>query len=194
MKVRDESNAKRPITIADIGAIKTEQLNNMILIGENGLPVEYKNIVDLLEAFYQFRLPIFEKRKQSMLLKIQERIDLFRERRRYIKAYADGELKFIHENEPRPREDILANIDTLKLNRAFYIQSKGVNNTKYKVVPLAKMDRTGISELDAKEAALLKEYDSISAVSSLQMWKNDLLLLRDKYIKMYPNDIRQYYL
>lgn len=53
---------------------KAYGLTNMVLLDDKKVPRHYEGVEDILEHFYQFRLPFFEQRRQLNLQKIHQKL------------------------------------------------------------------------------------------------------------------------
>lgn len=202
-KVHDENGERRPINIYDIGITKTRPLNNMVLIGVDGFPVEYKNIIDLQEDFYQFRLSMYVKRKEHTLRLIRERIDKLEKKRKYVYAVYKGKLKFrerrkndddsrrknddVDKDEPIKRADILISIEKLGLEKGFYVKTPG---SGFSVVSQSSCDEEGIKKIDEKLEIHYKELKTETDKPPEDAWKLELDELETQYKKLYKDDER----
>ena len=187
--VTDEGGNIRPLTIDDVNITRRERLSNITLVGMNGFPIEYSSIVEVMEDFYNHRLPLYKKRQNNIISSLKKDLCMNINRMKYITACIDGTLLFRLDNKAMKRSDILDKIDKLSLCKGFYVHTDG-----YRIVDQCEMDIEGINKLmDAKEE-IIKKITETETWTEQTMWRADLKTLRKAYITMYPNDGRKIYI
>ena len=172
-------------TLKEIKAETRENLTNLTLLGTDGLPIEYYNVKAILEDFYQFRLPFFDKRREVIVAELHSKLALMKERKMYIDACIRGDLQFQTESgQSKKRTEILERIAELGLRKEFYVPVVGSGITP---VPLHKMDSDGVAPYMEKIYALEREIELVASKTAEMMWKDDLERLRAAYLTMYEN-------
>jgi DNA topoisomerase-2 len=185
MVVTDKDGNQKPLNLDDIGVIGRKPLNNIVMLDNNDMPVTYDSIAELLEAFYQFRLPFYKARKVYLLKTVLRDIELLVERQKYIQAVVKGKLKFMVKKIAIPKEDILAKIDELGLQPGFYVKRDG-----YTIVTPNEYSAAKRKKLRAKQKVLEESVESIKKLKIETMWNDDLEELKKEYKKIYKNDER----
>lgn len=175
----------RKLSMRDVNLVNTMKLTNINLIGLDGKAVHYESISELMEAFFQFRRPYYQKRKDNMMEILQQELGRLKERLAYIRAIVDGKLKLTKEDRPRKREEILKDIGELKLNWQFYLPSKGCG---YKPVKDHNKDEVGIQELEKEIGIIEKKIKEIKKIKIDDMWKDDIQDFLKGYDKLYTDD------
>ena len=186
-----------------VQTVRKREVNNLNLLGEDGFPVKYKDTAAIQQAFFDIRLPLYDKRKAHMISQAKADLSILQERRAYIQAYVDDRFDFRSPSGGiRDREDVLRDIRELGLNTAFYKDRKKPTEEgeemekgvapKYTEVKPHEMDRKGIQKLDAKEAVLLNQIAFLEKVTREQMWLTDLDELEKKVIAVHGRDQRVY--
>ena len=189
MEVFDENNCKRPLMEKDIGIERRMPLNNITLLNGDGLPITYSNIVELLEDFYQYRLPYYQKRKDYLLGDIKKEIKKIEDRIKYIREVVAGNLVFMIGKAALPKEQILERIKELELCEGFYKKTEGYSIVKPNEYPSETITKykNDINEME-------KKYEEINKINPKEMWITDLIELKKEYRKIYPNDDRVIYI
>jgi DNA topoisomerase-2 len=174
------------LTLKDIGVVKREVLNNMCLVGSDGFPKTYMSIEEILEDFYVTRLPLFERRKANMLDKYNRELRVFEEKAKYIKSYMNGDFDFKDKaGNVIEEEDLIPILESLGLNSGFHIKHPG-----YKELKPRELTNRGLSTTKQSMDNVKKQIKYISKKSSEDLWRTDLLALREAYVKIYPDDQR----
>lgn len=180
----DENGKCPPAPLFDIIDSNTLHLNraygmsNMILLDTSRHPVKFRSPEHIVEYFYNFRLPFYEKRKMKMLEKIREKIEDRIGQYNFIFAVKNKTLKLWRKKangedtrQARKKADIYADMDTLMINRKYLKTTSTLHFTEEKLISILK---------DIEE--LRNEYNKLEATSSKQLWLNDLEEFEVKYI------------
>jgi DNA topoisomerase-2 len=151
---------------------KTLKVSNLTLYNTKGILNSYKNINEILEEFYKFRIELFEKRRIKLLELLGK-----------DKDYYNGQVKFI---ELVMSNNKIFKMDENKLN-LFLIDNKikkyensydYVINLSFKQLNQANLDKlySKIKEIDSK----IKELNN---KTSKDLWLSDLeSILKNSYL------------
>ncbi|CAK7994823.1 DNA topoisomerase 2 [uncultured virus] len=199
MNLKDENGNPRPIQLEDIKLQTKFGLNNMVLLDEHQKPVCYQDEVELMNSFYDYRLPFFGKRKLSMIEKLKAEIKLLESRIAYMDAILQGKLLFAIGKIRRKRPEILADIEKLGLNPAFYMSQKRPKGEEVedeeklviKKVNFCDVDEEGFNDLVKKLKKLEEELALLMKVTPEMMWVKDLEEFKAKYLSIYGDDRRK---
>ena len=145
-------------------------MSNMVLLDDDNRPRRYDTSEEILETFYQRRLPIYQKRKDYILSKFKEEIVELQHKIRFIRAIITGEIVVIKGKKPIIREQM----DKLGIPRELLETTKIVNCTEEEITELTQTIAT-------KEA----QYLVLEATTPNQMWLKDLDELEAAYCKIY---------
>jgi DNA topoisomerase-2 len=146
----------------------------MVLLGMDNRPVRYKTTQDILEAFYQERLPYYEKRRQYIIDNYTEEISKLTDRMNFIQAVVDGTLVVVN----RKKNDIMIDIARLNLKEDLYNKIK---TSSYSV--------DEINELKTDIDKLVKERQIIIETKATIMWIRDLESFEHEYCKRYKKPL-----
>jgi hypothetical protein len=128
-----------------------------------------------------------------MMKRLKEAISKTSKRLEYIKACYEGRLIFTDigansaakKSEIRPvkRAVVLKRIEDLGLEKGFYVHTEG-----YSVVNQCECDEDGIKALQEKIKDLEIQISHLEKKDPTDLWKTDLLELRNEYLKIYNED------
>ena len=149
----------------------TQTTSNMNLFDEREQLRKYETVHDIARAFFRVRREIYEQRKQSMLAKLRNDLEILTHRTRYIQEQLDDTLDLRRQK----RETLIATL-----------QSKGYAARDGGYEYLLKMPMDCVTE--EKVASLLVERDSkqcehddLLETGSAKLWMRDLDALEKTY-------------
>jgi len=147
-------------------------ISNMYLFNEKGQITKYKNVSEILNAFYTIRLNGYDERKKVIVKNMEDDNELLKNKLRFIQEVI-GKVINVYEISKSELEDMLEKRDYLKKDGVYdYLTKIPIYNfTKDKVDELKK-------ELKEMEKAL-EEYSS-STIESL--WLNELKELEKQLV------------
>jgi DNA gyrase/topoisomerase IV subunit A len=134
--------------------------------------VKYKTLGDILEAFVEKRLPLYEARRLSMLLTLKEQIEELDAKRRFIQAILEERLVL----QKKTDKEI---VDGLKMNGipALTCKDKPDEYDSYEYVLKMRIDRVKQSAVIELDKQITEKQDEISALQSetgSSLWLKDL--------------------
>ena len=149
----------------------TQTTSNMNLFDEREQLRKYETVHDIARAFFRVRREIYEQRKQSMLAKLRNDLEILTNRTSYIQEQLDDTLDLRRQK----RETLIATL-----------QSKGYAARDGGYEYLLKMPMDCVTE--EKVASLLVERDSkqcehddLLETGSAKLWMRDLDALEKTY-------------
>ena len=155
------SNFEKEFKLISPRAVST---NNMHLFDRDGKIKKYKNVQEIMGDFYVARLECYDLRRKQRLSALEKEVAFLDSRIKFILSVIDGDLKIL---DCKHDEIInyLSNNQYVKHEGKFdYLIKMPIQNlTHEKKVELLK-------ELDKKEV----EYNRYKAMTSKELWKNDL--------------------
>ena len=134
--------------------------------------VKYKTLGDILEAFMEKRLPMYEARRVMLLAVLQKQIDELDAKRRFIQAILDDRLVL----QKKTDEEIVAG---LQANQIPPLSNPGAPDTydSYDYVLRMRMDRVkaaAVLELDGQITEKRGEIEHLEAETASSLWLADL--------------------
>ena len=134
--------------------------------------VKYKTLGDILEAFMEKRLPMYEARRVMLLAVLQKQIDELDAKRRFIQAILDDRLVL----QKKTDEEIVAG---LQANHIPPLSNPGAPDAydSYDYVLRMRMDRvkaSAVLELDGQISEKRGEIEHLEAETASSLWLADL--------------------
>jgi hypothetical protein len=84
---------------------------NMNLYDENGLLKKYSSPIDILNDFFNFRLKMYEKRKQYYLKLLENRLNLIGWKIKFIEYVINGKLIVFENKKARSKENVIQQLE-----------------------------------------------------------------------------------
>ena len=101
----------------------------MVLLEEDGRPVRYESIFDILTSFYEKRLPYYQIRKDRMIEDTEKALKLLDDKIAFILAIINKQLKIRNV----PKKKVITRMEELELNIDLYKSAKLSNINKDEV-------------------------------------------------------------
>lgn len=152
--------------LSDITKIKlTSSLNttNMVLFNHKNVITKYQTIDDILEDYFKTRLYFYKLRKEQLLIKLQNNINLNENKLKFI-------LKILNDKNFLQQEDdiildILQNERFLKVDNTFnYLLN----------IPIRGCTLNAVKQLKKSTFKLKKELEELRNLTINQIWLNEL--------------------
>jgi DNA topoisomerase-2 len=134
--------------------------------------VKYKTLGDILEAFVEKRLPLYEARRLSMLGTLQGQIEELDAKRRFIQAILEERLVL----QKKTDEEIVAGLKENDIP-ALTCKDKPDEYDSYEYVLKMRIDRvkqSAVIELDKQIAEKESEIHALNAETGSSLWLKDL--------------------
>ena len=156
-----------------LGLLKTININNMNLYDKYGRIKKYKYINDIINDYYDLRLLKYFERKSRQLEILNESLLLLKYKILFIKYYLDGTI-IIYKNSEKNVIEKLVELEFPKINETYsYL-------TDIKIFDLTIEKIKNLQDkYDSKE----KELNKLLILSEKDIWKNELLELKNEYVK-----------
>ena len=162
--------------------IRTFGISNITFLTEDNHPKVYRNVYDYLEDFYNWRIGYYQIRKNNIIKKLTDKINLFNEKIRFIRAVIDGTIKGYIQGETiivmrQSKNVIYQQMDYMKLSHDLLVKTNLSHCTEEEIEKLMKE----ISELE-------NERNILNQKTSEMIWLEDILYFNDEYKKHYDDD------
>lgn len=162
--------------------IRSFGISNITFITEDNHPKVYRDIIDYLEDFYNWRLDYYQLRKNNILKKLTNKITLFNEKVRFIRAVIDGTIKGYIQGET---------IVIMKQSKNIIYQQMDYMNLSHELLVKTNLSHCTEEEIEKllKEVMELENEKNILDQKSPEMiWLEDILLFNEEYKKHYDDD------
>jgi DNA topoisomerase-2 len=137
---------------------KSFGMTNMVLLDKDDRPNKYKSIQEIMETFYQYRLPYFAERRKRVIAKYEEEMLRLDAKARYIQAIKDKKIDLNADNQEI--EDKLAELQI----------PSWVRDMKTRTLA-----RQGVDEIYQKIEKKRVEMEEYTKKTAEDLWYQDLL-------------------
>jgi DNA topoisomerase-2 len=141
--------------------------------------VKYKTVGDMLEAFVEKRLPMYEARRLSMLEILVRQMTELDAKRRFIQAILDGRLELQRKSD----EEIVAGLKACDIP-ALSCPEKPDEYDSYEYCVRMRIDRVkqaAVVELDKQIAEKKEEVERLEGETASSLWLTDLQDLEEAW-------------
>lgn len=163
---------------------KNLKLSNIHLYNENGTIKKYNNIVEIINEFYESRLEMYKKRKEYILNKLKNELDILSYKVKFILAIIEKDIK-INNKSKEYIENKLEEKEFPQLSRnneeKSYNYLLGMN--------LWSLSYEKVEELKKQKDDKQTEYNLIKDKSVEDIWKEELDELLEAYEKWYQEKL-----
>ena len=143
--------------------------------------VKYKTVGDILEAFIETRLPLYEARRQLWLKTLLSQMEELDAKRRFIQAILDDRLVL----QKRTDEQIIEGLKACSIPALSCMEKPDVYDS-YDYVLRMRMDRvkqSAVVELDEQIAEKQAEKERLEAETASSLWLADLTEFQEAWVK-----------
>jgi DNA topoisomerase-2 len=140
-------------------------LNNMVMLVENGIQIEkYDSIVNILTTFCDYRLEMYQKRKECQLLNIKSNIEKLENKLRFVQSVVDNEISI-------GKISKIQLVEFLQKHNYLMIE----NSYNYLLqIPIYDFTRDSITHLQQSIQELDTKYNNLSTILPKNIWFNEL--------------------
>lgn len=145
-------------------------MSNMFLLDQNLRPKKYNSANDILKAFFEWRLPLYQKRKDYNLKVLDDEIEFLNYKTQFIRAVIDKSIIVIDKSQA----EVHAVMDTFNIPHEIYKKSK-----------TWELNKEGIEDCLKEIEKKKQEREAIEQVPIKEMWLKDLDDFEQAYLKEY---------
>jgi DNA topoisomerase-2 len=145
---------------------------NMVCFDCSFTVVKYKTVGDILEAFFEMRLPKYEARRLSQIGTLRRQMEELDAKRRFIQAILDDRLIL----QKKTDEEIVAQLKICDIP-ALTCMEKPDEYDSYEYVLKMRIDRVkqaAVIELDRQVSEKQTEIERLEAETATSLWLTDL--------------------
>ena len=174
---------------------------NMHMYNNKGVITKYDRVEDILKEFYFIRLVYYNKRRLYMLKTMQDELDIFATKIRFIEDFISGEINIIQKED----EEIVAMLEEKNYPKFSTKEKRDNKNSdededENKVInddfnyeyllnmKIKSLTKKKIEELKKLHENKLAQYNELSIKSDKDLWKEDLT----KFIELYRVKLQEY--
>lgn len=151
---------------------RTYGVSNMVLLDQSEIPRTYNRIADIMEAFYDLRLPWYGKRKAYQLKTLDNKIKALSDKALFIKEVNEGRLEI----RDRPQAEVIEGMLALSIEdpKPLLKNTKAHDFTHEKYLKILEM----VEELK-------RERNEIEKTPIEDIWLKELLEFENAYKRYY---------
>jgi DNA topoisomerase-2 len=151
----------------------------MYLYSANGAIKKYRSPEDILSEFYDLRIDMYRRRKEYLIKKYENELNILAWKMKFIKFVLDGTIIVFKQK----KEVIINKLKELKFPElATNKESDDKESYEYITsLPLFSLTDEKVEELQEKINNKEEEIVKIKATSEIDQWKKELELLLEKY-------------
>lgn len=153
--------------------VKSYGMTNMVLLDVQKSPRRYATVVEMLDRFYDIRLPFYEKRRQHQIADLTKSIDILTNKIKFIRLVLAGEIVVLGQKKA-----------TIKAKMV----EKGITDpdSVYNRSSLGSLSEDEIIDLQKELNDQIQNRSEMEATTANQLWLKDLQEFRSEYLKHYP--------
>lgn len=149
-------------------------LTNMVLLMPDNTPKRFNTVADIMEEFFQLRLPYYEPRRQQLINDISVKIQHDNDKVRFIQLVREKKIIYMD----RKKSDIHVQMDAHAIPRDLLASTK-----------ISQFTLDEIQLLLADITKLQAEKDYYTSITAADLWLIDLNKFKVAYVKHYKNDL-----
>ena len=163
---------------------RNTSMTNMNLYNSNGRITKYDTVDEILQEFYLIRLSFYTKRREYMLKKIKDELDIYESKIKFIEEFIAGTMKLINEDDDVINEYLDKN-NYLK----FSVNEKDDPSYDYLInMQIRSLTKRKIEELRKLHDKKSTEFEILSNKTDKQLWLDDL----NQFEKVYQEELKDY--
>jgi DNA topoisomerase-2 len=152
----------------------TNATTNMHLFDADDTLQKYEKVTDIIDAYYDVRLKLYQTRKEYMIDSLERELVLLSNKAKYIQENLDGTIDL----RKKKKEQVVEMLHTKK-----YDIIDGDQDYKYLVkMPMDSVTEENVERLNNERGNKEVELETIKSTSINKMWLNELEKLSQEYI------------
>ena len=153
----------------------TNSTSNMHLFDADDTLQKYENVTDIIDAYYEVRLQLYQTRKEYMIDALERELVLLSNKAKYIQENLDGTIDL----RKKKKEHVVAMLEEKE-----YDKIDGDEEYKYLVkMPMDSVTEENVDRLLKEKGNKEAELEIIKKTTINQMWLSELDALRTNYLE-----------
>jgi DNA topoisomerase-2 len=153
----------------------TNSTSNMHLFDADDTLQKYENVSDIIDAYYEVRLQLYQTRKEYMIDALERELVLLSNKAKYIQENLDGTIDL----RKKKKEHVVA-----MLEEKGYDKIDGDEEYKYLVkMPMDSVTEENVDRLLKEKGNKEAELEIIKKTTINKMWLSELDALRTNYLE-----------
>lgn len=150
----------KKISYETLGLVKAIGMSNITLIDDNAKPYIFNDIHDVMEAYYNNMIKLFDRLRESQLQNYLQQIEFYQKKKLFLELVESGEL-IIARN--RSKNKILEDLEKHNIPYNIYTSMKYCEN-----------EEDEIANIEEKILTFQKLYEDYTVIRSQDLWDQKL--------------------
>ncbi len=165
-------------TLENMKLIETQSLNNLMVIDEYNVPRKFESLNDMADAFCQWRLPLYKKRREHQLTSIKEHILMLKDKLKYMQAIIDEQLRL---NDYEDGQETIAALIGLGVTPRQTGQDTHPTFNYLLNMTTRSMTRTHMTTLEDEIVSQTLQFKTLKSQTGKDLWKKDIQAIREAW-------------
>jgi len=153
----------------------TNSTSNMHLFDADDTLHKYEKVSDIIDAYYEVRLQLYQTRKEYMIDALERELILLSNKAKYIQENLDGTIDL----RKKKKDQVVA-----MLEEKGYDKIDGDEEYKYLVkMPMDSVTEENVDRLLKEKGNKESELEIIKKTTINKMWLSELEVLKDNYLE-----------
>jgi DNA topoisomerase-2 len=157
----------------DLKLVTTVSLTNMHAFDENSKIIKYESYGNILSNYVRVRLEFYQKRKDYLLDKWRNEMDILEWKLKFVEGVIDEEIIIFKKGKARSTAEIHARLEELEFPKFYDNQSKKPSYS-YTDMSWRKLTREEVEKLRQEVADKKKDIKELDGKSPEQLYTEDL--------------------
>jgi DNA topoisomerase-2 len=160
----------------------TNTTTNMHLFDSNDTLQKYEKVTDIIDAYYDIRLKLYQTRKDYMIESLERDLMLLSNKAKYIKENLDGTIDL----RKKKKDQVVEMLQT----KGYDIINDDINYHYLIKMPMDSVTEENVEKLLKEHGSKVTELETIKSTTINKMWLNELQTLRGQYVEYKEERIR----
>jgi len=153
----------------------TNTTTNMHLFDANDTLHKYESVSEIIDAYYETRLKMFQTRKDYMIESLEKELVLLSNKAKYITENLEGTIDL----RKKKKNEIIQ----MLLSKEYDIVDNDESFNYLLKMPMDSVTEENVEHLLKEHENRVKELETLRDTTVNQMWLNELNILKDQYIE-----------
>jgi len=156
---------------------------NMWLFNTRGKMTKYKNVEEIIDEWYDYRLDLYVKRRDYSLNKLKQELDLIKYKVLFINEFINGTIEIRNKTKDTITE-MLKNKDYPEMSNN--LDEKNNSYDYLLKMDLYKLTKEEIDKLKHEKDMKELEVNHLENITSIKIWSNEL----EEFDKLYQKQLK----
>jgi len=152
--------------------VKSYTMSNMVLLGPDNKPRRYDSVAQIIEAFYEIRLPLYVRRQEIEIERMEKKVAKLSLKALFIQAVLEKKIVV----EKRKQEDLIPEMEALGFPKELLD------------IPYKSFTQEEIERLRKQCEDLVRELEHLRSIAPTDIWLSELEEFETAYYKRLEGD------